>query len=77
MKSKVKGNKLPVGQKEKLGKLTGNRDLEERGDQERFRGKVQDKVGKIRRKVGEAVEDLARESPANGDAGDSFFLLPE
>ena len=44
--------------KEKLGKFTGNRDLEQRGKQERSEGKVQEKVGKARRKVGEAVEDL-------------------
>jgi uncharacterized protein YjbJ (UPF0337 family) len=44
--------------KEKLGKLAGDRDLEEKGSQERFEGKVQEKVGKVRRKVGEAVEDL-------------------
>ncbi len=55
---KGKGKQVAGRAKEKLGKLTGNRDLEERGDQERFQGKVQDKVGKIRRKVGEAVEDL-------------------
>jgi len=55
---KGKGKQVAGRAKEKLGKLTGNRDLEERGDQERFQGKVQDKVGKVRRKVGEAVEDL-------------------
>jgi uncharacterized protein YjbJ (UPF0337 family) len=38
--------------------LAGDRDLQERGGQERFAGKVQEKVGKARRKVGEAVEDL-------------------
>ena len=55
---KGKGKQVAGTAKEKLGKLTGDRDLEARGDQERFDGKVQEKVGKARRKVGEALEDL-------------------
>jgi uncharacterized protein YjbJ (UPF0337 family) len=55
---KGKGKQVAGTAKEKLGKLTGNRDLEASGNQERFEGKVQDKLGKARRKVGEAVEDL-------------------
>jgi uncharacterized protein YjbJ (UPF0337 family) len=44
--------------KEKLGKLAGNRDLEDRGSAERFDGQVQEKTGKVKRKVGETIEDL-------------------
>jgi len=55
---KGKGKQVKGAAKEKLGKLAGNRDLQERGSNERFEGEVQEKVGKARRKVGEAVEDL-------------------
>ena len=55
---KGKGKQVKGATKEKLGKLAGNRDLQERGSNERFEGEVQEKVGKARRKVGEAVEDL-------------------
>ena len=55
---KGKGKQIAGTAKEHLGKLTGDRDLQERGEQERFAGKVQNKVGKARRKVGEAIEDL-------------------
>ena len=55
---KGKGKQVKGAAKEKLGKLTGDRELQERGTDERFKGKVQEKVGKARRKVGEAVEDL-------------------
>jgi uncharacterized protein YjbJ (UPF0337 family) len=55
---KGKGKQITGAVKEELGKLAGNRDLEEKGSQERIEGKVEEKVGKVRRKVGEAVEDL-------------------
>lgn len=55
---KGKGKQVAGTAKEKLGKLTGDRDLEESGQADRAEGKVQEKVGKVRRKVGEAVEDL-------------------
>jgi len=55
---KGKGKQVKGTAKEKLGKLAGNRDLQERGSNERFEGEVQEKVGKARRKVGEAIEDL-------------------
>jgi len=55
---KGKGKEVIGGAKEKLGKLVGDRELENKGSQERFDGKVQEKVGKVRRKVGEAIEDL-------------------
>ncbi len=55
---KGKGKQIAGTTKKHLGKLAGDRDLQERGEQERFEGKVQEKAGKVRRKVGEAVEDL-------------------
>lgn len=55
---KGKGKQIAGKAKEELGKLTGNRDLEETGNEERFEGKVQQGFGKARRKVGEAIEDL-------------------
>jgi len=55
---KGKGKQVKGTAKEKLGKLTGDRDLQEQGSQERAEGKVQETVGKARRTVGEAVEDL-------------------
>ena len=55
---KGKGKKVVGEAKEHLGKLAGNQGLEDRGKQEQFEGTVQDKAGKVRRKVGEAIEDL-------------------
>src|SRR5262249_15800047 len=55
---KGKGKQVKGSAKEELGKLTGDRDLEERGREERFKGNIQEKVGKGRRKVGEAIEDV-------------------
>ena len=56
----LKGKRKQVkgAAKEKLGKLAGNPGLQERGSNERFEGQVQEKVGKARRRVGEAIEDL-------------------
>jgi len=55
---KGKGKQVTGAVKEELGKLAGNRDLEEAGKQERFEGKVEEKVWKAKRKVGEAIKDL-------------------
>ena len=46
--------------KEAAGTITGNRDLESEGAEERARGEAQEKLGNARRKVGEAVEDLGK-----------------
>ena len=61
--SEIKGKAKQVKgtTKEKLGKLTGSRDLQEEGAQERAVGKVQEGLGKTRRKIGEAVEDLGED----------------
>lgn len=47
--------------KEKLGRLTGSRRLEEQGAAERTAGGFQAGVGKVARKVNEAVDDTARD----------------
>jgi uncharacterized protein YjbJ (UPF0337 family) len=47
--------------KQATGTLTGNRDLEEKGAEERQEGAVQGELGRARRKVGEAIEDLGED----------------
>jgi len=47
--------------KQATGTLTGNRDLEEKGADERAEGNVQEGLGRGRRKLGEAIEDLGEE----------------
>ena len=58
---KGKGKQVKGSAKEKLGELSGNRDLQERGNQERVEGRVQERLGRAKRKVGEAVEELGDE----------------
>jgi len=58
---KGKGKQVKGSAKEKLGRFSGNRDLQERGNQERVEGRVQEQLGKAKRKVGEAVEELGDE----------------
>ena len=62
---KGKGKQVKGAAKEKLGKLTGRRDLEQRGRDERLKGNVQEKFGRGKRKVGEAIEDLGEEIASN------------
>lgn len=45
--------------KEAAGIITGNRELEKEGSEQRVSGAVHESVGKARRKVGEFVEDVA------------------
>ena len=47
--------------KEAAGTLTGDRDLESEGANERAGGAVQEGLGRARRKVGEAIEDLGED----------------
>jgi uncharacterized protein YjbJ (UPF0337 family) len=58
---KGKGKQIKGATKEKLGKLTGDRDLEQSGAGDRFAGKAQEQFGKARRKVGDAVEELGKQ----------------
>ena len=46
--------------KEAAGVLTGNRRLESEGKDERNAGAAREGAGRVRRKVGEAVEDLGK-----------------
>ena len=46
--------------KEAAGVLTGNKDLEVEGGDERAGGAAQEELGQARRKVGEAIEDLGK-----------------
>jgi uncharacterized protein YjbJ (UPF0337 family) len=47
--------------KEAAGTLTGNPDLENEGANERAGGALQEGLGKARRKVGEAIEDIGED----------------
>ena len=46
--------------KDAAGVLTGNRRLESEGKDERDAGAAREGAGRVRRKVGEAVEDLGK-----------------
>jgi uncharacterized protein YjbJ (UPF0337 family) len=53
-----KGKQIKGTIKDKVGEVTGNRDLEAEGESERAAGNVQQNIGQARRKVGNAIEDL-------------------
>ncbi|MGZ8842256.1 MAG: CsbD family protein [Pyrinomonadaceae bacterium] len=55
---KGKGKQIKGAVKEGLGKLTGDRDLEDSGTADKVEGDVQQGFGKVKRRIGEAVEDL-------------------
>jgi uncharacterized protein YjbJ (UPF0337 family) len=58
---KGKGKKVKGAVKEELGKLTRDRNLQDRGAAERTEGEVQEGFGKAKRKIGESIEDLGEE----------------
>ncbi len=45
--------------KEAAGQITNDRDLEAEGRADHAGGELKEGVGKVRRKVGEAIEDVA------------------
>ncbi|MEO8430716.1 MAG: CsbD family protein [Acidobacteriota bacterium] len=47
--------------KEAAGTLTGNKDLESEGADDRAGGALQEGLGKARRKVGDAIEDFGKD----------------
>ena len=55
---KGKGKQVKGVVKEKLGKLTGDRELEDKGKADRLEGDLQEGFGKVKRRIGEEVEDL-------------------
>ncbi len=55
---KGQGKQIKGAVKEGLGKLTGDRDLEDSGTADKVEGDVQQGFGKVKRRIGEAVEDL-------------------
>lgn len=44
--------------KDKVGEVTGDRELEAEGEADRASGNVQEGFGTAKRKVGEAIEDI-------------------
>ncbi len=54
-----KVNELKGRVKEAAGIITADRELEQKGSQQRAGGAVQESLGKARRKVGEMVTDVA------------------
>jgi uncharacterized protein YjbJ (UPF0337 family) len=63
---KGKGKQVAGKVKESVGRLAGDRDLEEKGKRERFEGSVQQTAGKVRRRVGEALENLGDKIASKG-----------
>ena len=58
---KGKAKQVKGTAKAELGKLTNDPDLQSSGRADRVEGHVQEKLGKAKRKVGEAIEDLGGE----------------
>ena len=58
----IRQNKVPqVAQvKETVGRITNDPVLEDEGVRDQASGEVQDTVGKVQRKVGEAVENVGK-----------------
>ena len=56
-----KAEQLKGRVKEAAGIVTGNENLEREGADERQEGEVRDALGRVRRKVGEAIEDLGED----------------
>ena len=46
--------------KERVGRATGNPDLEDEGAAERISGNVEEGIGRARRKTGEALKDVGK-----------------
>lgn len=56
--AKGKGKQIKGAIKSKVGKVTGDADLENEGEAERAGGEVQEKFGNVRKKAGKAIEDV-------------------
>ena len=55
---KGKGKQIKGRIKDKLGEMTGNRNLEAEGEAERIEGLAQERVGRARRKADEAMKSV-------------------
>lgn len=55
-----KGKQIKGTVKDKLGELTNNPELEAEGEAENTTGKVQQGIGKAKRKTGDAVEEIGK-----------------
>lgn len=55
-----KGKKVKGTVKEEVGKVIGNRNLQEEGQADRQEGEIEEGFGKARRKVGEVVEKVGK-----------------
>lgn len=53
---KGKGKQIKGAIKLKVGRVTGDRDLENKGEAEQTGGEIQEKFGTVRRKAGRAIE---------------------
>lgn len=53
-----KGKQIKGKIKDKVGEITGDRDLEAEGEAEHIEGDVQEGFGTARRKVGNVIEDV-------------------
>ena len=54
---KGKGKQVKGSIKSKVGKLTGDPDLENEGEAEKTGGQIQEKFGNVRKKAGKAIEE--------------------
>jgi uncharacterized protein YjbJ (UPF0337 family) len=61
--NEIEGNaRKAIGNvKEKVGQATGNQDLEAQGAAEKTAGGFRATVGKVTRKLGDAIDDTARD----------------
>lgn len=57
---KGKGNQVIGKVKEKAGELLNDKQLETEGEAQNLKGKIQEKTSTVRRKAGEAVEEIGR-----------------
>ncbi len=55
---KGKGKQVEGAAKAELGKSANDRELIDKGNQERSEGKLQETFGKTKRKVGDAIKDV-------------------
>ena len=55
-----KGKRIKGKIKEEVGDVINNPQLEQEGESEQVEGNVQENFGKVRRKTGEAIQDVGK-----------------